>query len=56
MGRRRPAKALSENFSRVVYFARHRVGAEDIAREHPDVVIEEFVERAMHGLLKVPVQ
>ena len=42
---------LSENFRRVVYFAGHSMRAQDIAREHPDLVIEEFVERAMHSLL-----
>lgn len=47
---------LSENFQRVVYFAGHRMRADDIAREHPHLVIEEFVERAMHSLLVDPVQ
>ena len=47
---------LSENFRRVVYFAGHRMRAADLDREHPDVVIEEFVERAMHSVLVDPVE
>ena len=47
---------LSENFRRVVYFAGHRMTRADIEREHPDVVIEEFVERTMHALLVDPVR
>ncbi len=47
--------ALSENFSRVVYFAGHRMTMDDVDRERPDVVIEEFVERTMHALLVHPV-
>ncbi len=45
---------VSENFSRVVYFAGHHMRGEDIARERPSVVVEEFVERSMHGLLVDP--
>lgn len=47
---------LSENFQRVVYFAGHHMKADDIAREHPDLVVEEFVERTMHSLLVDPVR
>ncbi|MEO5701075.1 MAG: hypothetical protein ABIS17_03110 [Casimicrobiaceae bacterium] len=47
--------AVSENFSRVVYFAGHHMTMADIDRERPDVVIEEFVERTMHALLVDPV-
>ncbi|HZQ60787.1 MAG TPA: hypothetical protein VFC24_05515 [Casimicrobiaceae bacterium] len=45
---------ISENFRRVVYFAGHHMRAEDLAREQPDVVVEEFVERTMHSLLVDP--
>jgi len=38
---------LSENFSRVVYVSSRRVDPQLIARERPDVVIEEFVERSL---------
>jgi hypothetical protein len=40
---------LSENFSRVVYVSSHRLDPAVVLREMPDVVIEEFVERAMLG-------
>ena len=42
---------VSENFSRVVYYAGHTMRMADIEREHPAIVIEEFVERAMHAVL-----
>ena len=38
---------LSENFSRVAYVSSHRLDPAFIARERPDVVVEEMVERAM---------
>ena len=40
---------LSENFSRIVYVSSARLDPALIAREKPDVVIEEMVERAMFG-------
>ncbi|MEP7209078.1 MAG: hypothetical protein ABI920_19250 [Casimicrobiaceae bacterium] len=48
--------AVSENFTRVVYYAGHHMAMADIDRERPDVVIEEFVERTMHALLVDPVR
>ena len=38
---------LSENFRRVVYVSDHKMDPALIEREHPDVVIEEMVERAL---------
>lgn len=38
---------LSENFSRVAYVSSHQPDPAFVAREKPDVVIEEMVERAM---------
>jgi alginate O-acetyltransferase complex protein AlgJ len=38
---------LSENFRRVVYVSDHKMDPVLIEREHPDVVIEEMVERAL---------
>ena len=38
---------LSENFSRIVYVSGRRLDPALIAREKPDVVIEQMVERAM---------
>ena len=38
---------LSENFRRVVYVLDHKMDSALIEREHPDVVIEEMVERAL---------
>jgi len=39
---------LSENFRRVVYVSSRRLDPALIEREHPDVVIEELVERTLH--------
>ena len=39
---------LSENFRRVVYVSSQRLDPALIEREHPDVVIEELVERNLH--------
>jgi hypothetical protein len=38
---------LSENFRRVIYVSDHKMDPALIEREHPDVVIEEMVERAL---------
>jgi hypothetical protein len=38
---------LSENFRRVVYVSDHKMDPALIEREHPGVVIEEMVERAL---------
>ncbi len=38
---------LSENFGRVAYVSSRRLDPEFIARERPDIVIEELVERSM---------
>lgn len=40
---------LSENFSRVVYVGTRAFDKALIEREHPDVVIEEMVERSLHA-------
>jgi alginate O-acetyltransferase complex protein AlgJ len=44
---------LSENFRRVVYLTR-RFERSMIERERPDVVIEELVERTLHGRIAFP--
>jgi alginate O-acetyltransferase complex protein AlgJ len=44
---------LSENFRRVVYVTRPFERAL-VEREHPDVVIEELVERTLHGRIAFP--
>ena len=38
---------LSENFSRVLYSWQYTFDSELVEREHPDVVIQEMVERAL---------
>ena len=45
---------LSENFAHVVYVESHRFDPAFIARETPDVVIEEMVERAMFAPAGTP--
>jgi hypothetical protein len=45
---------LSENFRRVVYVSSRRLDPSLIEREHPDVVIEEFVERNLHATAAFP--
>jgi len=45
---------LSENFGRVAYVASHRLDPAFIARERPDVVVEEMVERAMFAPAATP--
>ena len=40
---------LSENFSRVVYVSDRALDLDMIAREKPDIVIEELVERMLHA-------
>lgn len=45
---------LSENFRRVVYVSSRRLDPALIEREHPDVVIEEFVERSLHATVAFP--
>ena len=45
---------LSENFSHVVYVESHRLDPAFIAREKPDVVVEEMVERAMFAPAATP--
>ena len=38
---------LSENFSRSIYISSRQLDPEFVLREHPDIVIEELVERAL---------
>jgi hypothetical protein len=45
---------LSENFSRVAYVSSHELDPAFIARERPDVVIDEMVERAMLAPVATP--
>ena len=45
---------LSENFRRVVYVSSRRLDRSLIEREHPDVVIDEFVERNLHVTAAFP--
>jgi alginate O-acetyltransferase complex protein AlgJ len=40
---------LAENFSRVVFVTSRRLDPAQIAREKPDIVIEEFVERSLNA-------
>jgi hypothetical protein len=47
---------LSENFRRVVYVSGRRLDPALIEREHPDVVIEEFVERNLHATAANPLR
>ena len=47
---------LSENFAHVVYVESHQFDPAFIAREKPDVVIEEMVERAMFAPAATPMQ
>jgi hypothetical protein len=45
---------LSENFGHVAYVSSHRLDPAFIARERPDVVIDEMVERAMLAPVATP--
>ena len=45
---------LSQNFSRVAYVSSYRLDPAFIAREKPDVVVEEMVERAMFAPVATP--
>ena len=45
---------LSENFRRIVYVSSRRLDPALIEREHPDVVIEEFVERNLLATAQNP--
>jgi hypothetical protein len=45
---------LSENFRRVVYVSSRKLDPALIEREHPDVVIEEFVERSLNATAAFP--
>ncbi len=45
---------LSENFRRVVYVSDRRLDPALVKAEKPDVVIEEMVERSMHGPAALP--
>jgi len=45
---------LSENFRRVVYVSSRLLDRSLIEREHPDVVIDEFVERNLHVTAAFP--
>jgi hypothetical protein len=45
---------LSENFSRVAYVSSRRLDPAFVLREHPDVVVEELVERTMLGPVAQP--
>jgi hypothetical protein len=45
---------LSENFRRVVYVSSRRLDRALIEREHPDVVIDEFVERSLNATVASP--
>jgi len=47
---------LAENFSRVVFITGRALDPELIEREKPDLVIEEMVERALHGPGAMPMQ
>ena len=40
---------LAENFSRIVFITGRNLDPALIEREKPDIVIEEMVERALHG-------
>jgi len=45
---------LSENFRRIVYVSSRRLDPALVEREKPDVVIEELVERSLHGVAASP--
>ena len=47
---------LSENFHRIVYVSSQKLDRALIEREHPDVVIEEFVERNLEHPAAFPMQ
>jgi alginate O-acetyltransferase complex protein AlgJ len=46
---------LSENFSRVVYVSSREMNFDILAREHPDIVIEEMVERSINAPAAFPI-
>ncbi len=45
---------LSEHFSRAVYLWQNDFDAEDVTREHPDVVIQEIVGRHLYNFIPSP--
>ena len=45
---------LSENFQRSVYVSSLALERETIEREHPDIVIDEIVERGMIRIAQSP--
>ena len=47
---------LSENFSRAVYVGSRELKREWVEREKPDIVIDEFVERIIHGPGTLPMK
>jgi hypothetical protein len=48
------APYLSEHFSRVVYLWQNNFDADDVLKEHADVVIEEIVGRHLHNFIPSP--
>lgn len=46
---------MSENFRRIVYVSARRLDPALVAREHPDVVIEELVERSLNAPAAFPI-
>ena len=48
------APFLSEHFSRVVYLWQNDFDAEEVLKEHADVVIEEIVGRHLHNFIPSP--
>ena len=48
------APFLSEHFSRVVYLWQNNFDADEVLKEHADVVIEEIVGRHLHNFIPSP--
>jgi hypothetical protein len=48
------APYLSEHFSRAVYLWQNNFDADDVLKEHADVVIEEIVGRHLHNFIPSP--
>src|SRR4029078_6955198 len=48
------APYLSEHFSRAVYLWQNNFDAEEVLKEHADVVIEEIVGRHLHNFIPSP--
>jgi len=46
---------MSENFRRIVYVSARRLDPALVEREHPDVVIEELVERSLNAPAAFPI-